>query len=279
MLSYLHRFHAGCFADVHKHLLLTRVLVALGRKDKPFCVLDLHGGEGVYDLGSEESLKTAEALSGIHQYLALTNPAHELSLPYWEVLKAASHQKVGDVYPGSPFVARQMIRSQDRLVAIELHPQAHKALRRCFRDDDMVHIHKRDAIEALHALTPPPEKRGLAVIDPAYEVKSEYATIPAAVVKAFGKWRAGIYFIWYPLLPDGRHEVLLSTLESAGFPEIFVSEWVREQVDSDRGMYGSGVAVVNPPWMLDQEADQLFSWLQDAGFEGCHRQRMIQAQS
>lgn len=263
MLSYLHRYHAGNFADVHKHLLLSRVLCALGRKEAPFCVIDTHAGEGIYDLATAEAIKGGEAADGVVRFLALADPP-PLAADYREALSD------GATYPGSPALARRAMRADDRLLAVELHPAAHAALRRAMRGDERVHVHRRDALEALVALVPPPEKRGLAVIDPAYEVKDEYRTVPAAVAKAHARWRGGVYFIWYPLLPDARHEILLQALQAAGFAELVVSEWHRRAPDSGRGLYGSGVAVVNPPFRFADEAAELGAWLETAGFGGTH---------
>ncbi len=263
MLSYLHRYHAGNFADVHKHLLLSRVLCALNRKPAPYCVVDTHAGEGVYDLAAEEAVKGGEAADGVARFRTLGD-APPLAEAYREALGD------GSTYPGSPALARRLMREGDRLVAVELHPAAYDALRRAMRGDERVHLHRRDALEALVALVPPPEKRGVAVIDPAYEVKDEYRTVPAAVAKAHARWRGGVYFIWYPLLPEMRHEILLEGLEDAGFAEVVVSEWHRRAPDSGRGLYGSGVAVVNPPFRFADEAAELGAWLESAGFGGTH---------
>jgi 23S rRNA (adenine2030-N6)-methyltransferase len=268
MLSYLHRYHAGNFADVHKHLLLSRVLLALARKETPFCVIDTHAGEGGYDLSSAEAVAGGEAADGVARFLALTDPP-EIVRAYRDGLGG------GGFYPGSPLLALRLMRPADRLLAVELHPRAHEALRRVVGRDPRAHLHRRDAMEALLALVPPPEKRGVAVIDPAYEVKDEYRAIPAAVAKAVARWRGGVYFVWYPLLPEARHEALLAALADAGFPEVLVSEWHRRDPGAGRGLYGSGVAVVNPPWRLDEEAAEAFGWLESAGFGGFHRLRRI----
>lgn len=268
MLSYLHRYHAGNFADVHKHLLLSRVLLALARKETPFCVIDTHAGEGGYDLSSAEAVAGGEAADGVARFLALPDPP-EIVRAYRDGLGD------GGFYPGSPRLALRLMRPADRLLAVELHPRAHEALRRAVGRDPRAHLHRRDAMEALLALVPPSEKRGVAVIDPAYEVKDEYRAIPAAVAKAFARWRGGVYFIWYPLLPEARHETLLAALSDAGFPEVLVSEWHRRDSGAGRGLYGSGVAVVNPPWRLDEEAAEALGWLESAGFGGSHRLRRI----
>ncbi|MBN2751302.1 MAG: 23S rRNA (adenine(2030)-N(6))-methyltransferase RlmJ [Rhodospirillaceae bacterium] len=268
MLSYLHRYHAGNFADVHKHLLLSRVLVSLGRKTAPFCVIDTHAGEGLYDLSSAEAVAGGEATEGVKRFLDLDNPP-EITQAYRACLPSST------AYPGSPALAQYLMRETDRLLAVELHPQAHLALRRAMRGDDRVHVHRRDALEALVALVPPVEKRGVAVIDPAYEVKDEYRTVPAAVAKAFARWRGGVYFIWYPLLPEARHQQLVTALCGAGYPEILISEWHRRAPEDGRGLYGSGVVVVNPPWGLESEAVMLGAWLEAAGFGGHHVLRKV----
>lgn len=262
MLSYLHRYHAGNFADVHKHLLLSRVLCALNRKPAPYCVIDTHAGEGVYDLRTEEAVKGGEAADGVERFLGLGD-VPPLARDYRDALGVGS-------YPGSPALARRLMRDTDRLVAVELHPATYETLKAAMRGDARVHLHRRDAMEALVALVPPPEKRGVAVIDPAYEVKDEYRSVPAAVAKAHARWRGGVYFIWYPLLPEMRHEMLLESLEDAGFAEVVVSEWHRRAPDSGRGLYGSGVAVVNPPFRFADEAAELGVWLETAGFGGTH---------
>lgn len=281
MLSYLHRYHAGNFADVHKHLLLGRVLAALGHKPSPYCVIDTHAGEGRYDLSEPEPTASGEAADGVMR-LPPFAAWPEAAWPYRDALFAANPglaatAAAGDlrVYPGSPDIARTLMRETDRLLAVELHPRAGEALRRAMRGDARVHVHRRDALEALVALVPPAEKRGVAVIDPAYEVKDEYRTVAAAVAKAFARWRNGVFFVWYPLLPEGRHETLVSALVAAGYPELLVSEWTRRRPDAGRGLYGSGVAVVNPPWHLAAAAAELGTWLEDAGFGGSHTLRTI----
>lgn len=270
MLSYLHRYHAGNFADVHKHLLLTRVLAALLRKPAPLCVIDTHAAEGVYDLAAAEAARSGEAAEGVARVLGLADPP-ALAADYLAA-DADPH-----AYPGSPMLARRMLREGDRLVLVELHPQAHAALKRTMKGDPRIHLHRRDALEALVALVPPAEKRGLAVIDPAYEVKTEYQSVPAAVAKAFARWRGGVYFVWYPLLPEARHLDLLSALETAGYPEVVVSEWLRRDPAEGRGLYGSGVAVVNPPFRFAEEAAELGAWLEAAGFGGSHRLTRLSA--
>lgn len=264
----MHRFHAGNFADVHKHLLLSRLLVAMSRKDSPFCVIDTHGGEGGYDLTCAEAVAGGEAVDGVARLLSLADPP-EMARAYLDGLAKGNH------YPGSPLLALRLMRPADRLLAVELHPSAFAALRRAVGRDPRAHLHRRDAMEALVALVPPIEKRGVAVIDPAYEVKDEYRTVPAAVIKAQARWRNGVFFIWYPLLPEARHETLLAVLDEAGFPEVLVSEWHRRDPGEGRGLYGSGVAVVNPPWQLDEDAHTLFSWLETAGFGGRHMLRRL----
>ncbi len=173
-------------------------------------------------------------------------------------------------YPGSPAIAARLMRRTDRLVLIEAHPAEHAALDDVFRHDRRVHIHKRDGFEAFPALVPPDERRGLVLIDPSYEIKTEYATVPKVVGVALKRWPTGIFAIWYPLLPDGRHAPLVAELEALGFP-LVVAELTGPP--PEHGLVGTGLAVINPPWRFaealaaagDEIAGCLFG---DAGHHG-----------
>lgn len=271
MLSYLHGYHAGNFADVHKHLLLGRVLAALARKPAPFAVLDVHAGEGLYDLNGPEARALGEADGGIRRFMDLPGPPAAADA-YRAVIARFNSGAGVSLYPGSPLIAREAMRENDRLVLVDLHPRAEAALRRLFAGDGCVHIHRRDALEALVGLVPPPERRGLAVVDPAYEVKDEYRTVPLAVERAFRRWGTGHFLVWYPLLPEGRHEALVEALTAGPYPGLLFSEWRHRPCGAVRGLYGSGVALVNPPWGVAEEAEVLGRWLEAGGFGEGYRQ-------
>ena len=197
MLSYQHGYHAGGFADVHKHAALCLLVAHLRQKPAPFCVIDSHAGRGLYDLTGEQAIRTGEWRAGIAR-LVEAAPANEALQPYLDVV--AGFNAGGDLttYPGSPAIAARLMGDTDRLVLIEAHPAEHDALRGVFRRDRRVHLHKRDSFEALPGLVPPAERRGLVLIDPSYEVKTEYRSVPELVRTALRRWSAGIFAIWYP---------------------------------------------------------------------------------
>jgi 23S rRNA (adenine2030-N6)-methyltransferase len=247
MFSYQHGFHAGGFADVHKHTALCLLLDHLRRKETPFCVIDSHAGRGLYDLTGLQARKTGEWQHGIGR-LVDTEPESDGLVRYLETVAGLNENDEIRSYPGSPMIAARMLRPGDRLLLVEGHPSEHAALRRQFRGDPRVHIHKRDSFEALPALVPPAERRGLVLMDPSYEIKSEYERIPAIIEAALRRWANGIIAIWYPVLPELRHETLLLGMEALDRP-ILVAELTGS--GSERGLAGTGLIVVNPPWQFD----------------------------
>ena len=273
MLSYQHSYHAGNFADVHKHLILSRLLEALHRKDKPFCYYETHAGRGRYDLSQTEAQKTAEYQQGIGRLWQQVQMP-DLARPYQATIQELNPQARLRYYPGSPAVARRWLREQDRMQLMELHPQEALALRELFRGDRQVGVHERDGFEGVLALAPPPEKRGLVLIDPSYELKEDYRQLPQWVGKLFQRWSSAICAIWYPLLPAGRHQLLLKGLEQSGLRKILVAE-LEVSAAGDAGMYGSGMAIINAPWQLERELEQLMPWLVSLlGQESAARQRV-----
>lgn len=265
MLSYQHAYHAGGPADVHKHAALCVLLDRLREKDKPFTVIDVYAGHGIYDLVGSEAQKTGESDAGIGR-LWPSRDSRELPTAMAKLLAAVHAANAGgDLtrYPGSPALAQGALRPDDRLILNELHPTAFSDLKRWARRDQRLSVHKRDGLEALTALTPPPIRRGLAVIDPSYEIKSEYAGVPAAVGKAVRKWREGIYLIWYPILADERHRELVGGLESIGAESLsceLMFEGGKPAKDAP-GLRGTGLIVVNPPWRFDETMREAGDWL------------------
>lgn len=253
MLSYQHLYHAGNFADVHKHIALVCVLRALQTKPAPLCYVDAHAGAGLYDLTSPAARKTAEADTGICR-LWQTGDLPPTVDDYVTLLREFNSGPELRSYPGSPALAGALLRNDDRAILMELHPQELAALRNYFRNDRRIAIHARDSYEGLPALLPPLIKRGLVLLDPSYEVKAEYNDIIDLLQKAHRRWPNAVYLLWYPLLPEGRHRHLLQRLQTGGIRKILNAELcfpVRE-----RGMYGSGLVIVNPPWQVDNELAQ-----------------------
>ncbi len=253
MLSYQHEYHAGNFADVHKHLCLRVLFGSLLRKDKPFCYIDCHAGAGVYDLAGTEARRTFEFRAGIGRLWAhRADPGPAALTAYLEAVAALNPDGSLRHYPGSPALAGQWLRPQDRALLLELHPQAQLALKKNLRRDSRISVHARDCYEGLPALVPPPIRRGLVLLDPSYEVKDEYRQVVALTAAAFKRWGDASYAIWYPLLGAGRHLELLAALRRSAMPDILVTELTVADRDESDGMYGSGMAIVNAPWQTDQ---------------------------
>ena len=253
MYSYQHRYHAGNFADLHKHVVLLAIFEALQQKEAPFCVLDAFAGEGIYDLNSKEGQKNKEYLSGFGKAKkALVAPRF-----IKELLKIAGSYQVEDqtlMYPGSPAIIYSKF-------LIENHPRAYLQLRKHFGWRKQIHAHKRDSIEAINALVPFKGKRGLIFIDPSYELKEEYNTIAEIVASTYLKFSQGIYMIWYPLLRESRHLALLAELKR-GFENTWQHELISGKNDLDGGMYGSGIIIINPPWQLGKIVQEDLKFLQ-----------------
>jgi len=194
MFSYLHRYHAGNFADVHKHLVLTAILTTLHKKVTPFCVLDTHAGEGIYTLHSREIQKNAEYKKGFYPLLKAPSPP-PLIQRFLNIIT-----KEEKAYPGSPAFIHAFLRQTDRAILIEGHPQSFLHLKSWAKYKKNLSLHDRDSLEGLKALVPFKEKRGLVFIDPSYEVKTEYKEVGEALEAAFSRFSNGIYALWYPLL-------------------------------------------------------------------------------
>lgn len=267
MLSYQHVYHAGNPADVHKHLALVTLLRHLRQKEKPFCFIDAHAGRALYDLESTEARKTREAESGVLR-LSAADEAPESVREYLSILSAHNRQGTIRFYPGSGAIAQAMLRSDDRAILLELHPQEATALRQFIRSDSRLNLHVRDCYEALPALLPPPIRRGLVLIDPSYEMKGEYEHIVQLLGRALRRWANGIYVLWYPILPEARHRMLLRQVERLAAPKTLVSEYAFSA--STSGLQGSGLVIVNAPWQFDQELDAAMQHVMGALGVGTH---------
>ena len=255
-MNYRHGFHAGNFADVLKHAVLTRILAHLNTKDAPYRIVDTHAGAGRYDLGSEEALRTHEWKDGIARIdRSPLAPAVETILKPWRDALSGARALFGpDAYPGSPWLCRQAMRADDRLIAAELHPQTHKRLAAVLGRDQRCKALAIDGWNALRGNVPPKERRGLVLIDPPFEGKDEFATLEAQFIAAHRKWPTGIYALWYPVKDRRAVENLLTAIMAAG-----IGRLLRMEIDVDRpeaagGLSATGLLVVNPPWTLAHEA-------------------------
>jgi 23S rRNA (adenine2030-N6)-methyltransferase len=260
MLSYRHAFHAGGAADVHKHAVLALLLAHLRRQPKPFAVLDVYAGRGIYGLNSAEAQKRREFDHGIAKVLAAENPPPEIDR-YLAAVKALNDGPLAR-YPGSPQIVRDALRDGDMLIVNELHPADHAELARWAANDARIHVHKRDALEALIGLTPPRIRRGLVLIDPAYEVKSDYDAVPDALEKAYAKWPQATYAIWYPVLPEARHVPMRERLlEVTAAAAILQTEFDLGRNRAYEGMQASGLWIMGPPWRIERALQAAGDWL------------------
>ena len=239
MLSYQHAYHAGNPADLHKHLVLAELLTLLTRKARGISYMETHAGRGRYDLGSDEALKTGEAQEGIQ---ALTLPDCALA----KALETTRARFGAAAYPGSPLIAQTLLRAQDQLHLMELHPTEYRILRQNLRSENTA-VHKRDGYEGVLGLSPPKPRKGLVLVDPSYEVKTEYLQVAEFTRALMAKWPEATLLIWYPLLPAARHEDLIDNLKLP---------YVRHEVSFDlkdgEGMTGSGLLLVNAPYGADK---------------------------
>lgn len=280
MLSYQHAFHAGNHADVLKHLTLVAVLQRLNKKAKPYFFLDTHAGEGLYQLDSEQAKLNTEANDGVLSLLnvALSNLAksaaeeHGCPSVLENYVSIVSKYAKNNEYPGSPMVTSALLRKGDKAFAAELHPHAFGRLEQhCFRSG--IKVQHRDGFDMLKAMLPPKPNRGAVLIDPPYESASEYQQVLDAISMAVKRWPIGIYLIWYPLLSETREDRktgevvsnpkaaltgnMLSQLAKQNVKSILNIQFCSEQPSLKTGMYGSGMCILNPPWKLEDDLDEI----------------------
>lgn len=249
MLSYLHGYHAGNLADLHKHMALAWTLDYLTRKDKPLSYLETHAGRGLYDLDGAEARKTGEAAQGIDRAGPRIDAAHPLA----RTIAAIRADHGPRAYPGSPMIASHLLRGDDVLHLAELHPAEVAALRDAVPG---AHVHHADGLALALSIAPPMPRRGLCLIDPSWEVKEDYVTLPDTVRHLHRKWGVGTVMLWYPLLADDRHRPMLSRL-GEDHPQALRHEVRFAPARRGHGMAGSGLFVVNPPWGLDAECARI----------------------
>jgi 23S rRNA (adenine2030-N6)-methyltransferase len=254
-MNYRHAFHAGNFADVIKHIILTRIICYLQQKEKGFRIIDTHAGIGLYDLTSEEAQRSPEWQQGIQKLLdaKLSDEVAELIAPYLEVVKNLNSG--GDItkYPGSPILARHLMRDQDRLTAIELHPQDFPKLQRHFDGDVQVKAIELDGWQALVAHMPPKEKRGVTLVDPPFEKPGEFGRLAEGMRKAHRRFSTGIFALWYPVKDVAQVEQFARQLRETGIKKILRVEFNIAKSTKPPTMHGTGMIIVNPPFTLAKE--------------------------
>ncbi|MBX3568184.1 MAG: 23S rRNA (adenine(2030)-N(6))-methyltransferase RlmJ [Rhizobiaceae bacterium] len=254
-MNYRHAFHAGNFADVVKHAILARLVDYLKRKDKAFRVIDTHAGTGLYDLQADPSQRTGEYEAGISRLFgaSLQEPVRQLLAPYLDAVAAANPPGALRHYPGSPAIVRHLMRKQDRLTAIERHPQDARLLADRFAGDHQVRVIELDGWLALGAHLPPKEKRGLVLVDPPFEEADEFGRLAEGLARAVRRWPGGIYALWYPIkdraaLADFRDSVI-----ALGLPKVLDIRFHIRQPSRVARLDGTGMVVVNPPFTLEAD--------------------------
>ena len=253
-MNYRHAFHAGNFADVVKHLALVSILAHLKKKPAPFVVIDTHAGRGLYDLAGEEALRSGEAGAGIGRLLDIPGGPETLRT-YLDLVLALGR----DRYPGSPLIAARLLRPQDRLVAIEKHPEDVAALKVALAPYGRARVAQADGYARLPSLLPPPERRGLILIDPPYEASDEFSQVAWAVADAARRFATGIFMIWFPIKSAAAADAFCGEVRLAG-PRKLLRVDVAVDGDPDK-LHAAGLLIVNPPYGFAGDMKVVFALL------------------
>ncbi|RUT97901.1 23S rRNA (adenine(2030)-N(6))-methyltransferase RlmJ [Mesorhizobium sp. USDA-HM6] len=254
-MNYRHAYHAGNFADVVKHAVLCRLVEYLKQKDKAFRVIDTHAGIGRYDLASVEAGKTGEWQGGVGRLFEATIEPQAAALlqPYLQAVRAENPDGGLRRYPGSPLVVRHLLRKQDRLTAIELHPQDAARLKAIFAGDFQTRVIELDGWLALGAHLPPKEKRGLVLVDPPFEEEGEFPRLVENLRRAHRRWPGGIYALWYPIKDRKAVAAFRAALKETGIPKLLDIGFEIRPSSAEPSLDGSGLVIVNPPFTLEGE--------------------------
>jgi len=259
-MNYRHAFHAGGFADVIKHIVLARIVLHLQEKPAAYRIIDTHAGAGLYDLEGEQARRGGEWLTGIARILQarFSDAALVLLKPYLDIVRAFNPENTLKAYPGSPLIARALLRPQDRMTACEVEPDARKQLIDCLRRDAQARIVDLDGWVALPAFVPPNERRGLVLIDPPFEAKDEVERLADGFAAAFRKWPTGSYLLWYPAKSRRATEALAQRVARAAASVKPAGKCLRLEFSvapqtADAALASTGLLIVNAPWTLQRE--------------------------
>lgn len=258
-MNYRHSYHAGNFADVLKHVVLAQIITYLKRKDQAFRVIDTHAGIGLYDLSSAEAQKTGEWREGIGRVTG-AELSFELKAflgPWLEAVEALNPEGGVLHYPGSPKLTRELLRKQDRLTAIELHPEDAKLLRQVFEGDYQVRVIELDGWLSLGAHLPPKEKRGLVLIDPPFEEAGEYDRMIDGLARATRRFPGGTYMLWHPIKADSALAAFDKKLIALARPRTLTVRLLVRANQTAPGLNGTGLVIINPPYTLEAELRQV----------------------
>ncbi len=271
MLSYRHSFHAGNFADVLKHIILIKILEHLSKKDKPFCCIDTHAGPGEYALDEGYALKNREFENGIGK-LWQRDDLPDSVANYVNFIKKFNNTDELIRYPGSPLIIKQFLRNNDRLFLYELHSTEIELLNAAVTRDRRVKVFHADGLKNTIGLLPPIEHRGLVLIDPSYEIKSDYNLVIETLIQMHKRFATSTYALWYPVVERTRNKRLEKAIKTSGIKNVQLFELGIKTDTHELGMTASGMIVVNPPWTLAGQMQEILPWLaevlgiEDAGF-------------
>jgi 23S rRNA (adenine2030-N6)-methyltransferase len=260
MLSYRHAYHAGNFADLLKHLVLVQIVKYMTQKATPLRIIDTHAGAGCYSLLSIEAQKNREYEQGIATIWNQTSCPSAIN-DYVNTIRSFNRDAKLQTYPGSPLLIQALTRACDRIFLHELHPADYQLLRRHLSHDRRIKIFNQDGFAGLQALVPPPDRRALVLIDPAYEIKTEYRNAVTQVTQAYKRFATGTYVIWYPVVSRQRIDEMEKALKKTAIRNILLVELGLAPDTDTAGMTASGLFIINPPWTLWQTLEDTMSWL------------------
>ena len=262
MLSYRHAFHAGNHADVLKHFVLVQLLEYFNQKDKPYWYIDTHAGAGCYSLEDAFARKNAEFEDGVGRLLGRKDVPKELR-SYLKLVRDLNESGRLRLYPGSPCCAAPLLREDDRMRLFELHPADHRLLQKTFDEaGSKVLVLEQDGFTGINAFLPPPTRRALVLIDPPYELKTDYRTVLTALKECLRRFATGTYVVWYPKLHSMQSRELPDKLKRLPITSwLHVSLDVRKPSEDGFGMHGSGLFIINPPWTLPETLKKAMPWL------------------
>jgi 23S rRNA (adenine2030-N6)-methyltransferase len=255
-MNYRHAFHAGNFADIHKHAVLAWILTYLRGKPAPFRVIDTHAGQGRYDLFSGDARRGGEWRDGIGliwKLRAERGAVHEFLAPYLDVVSEFNPRGELRIYPGSPLICAALLRPQDRLVACELEPRSATVLAAALRGERRAKVVAIDGWTALGAYVPPKERRGLVLVDPPFEDPDEFQRLSDRLAAAYRKWPGGIYMAWYPIKETKQPDALVRQVRRFAGAKMLRSELILPQPRRQGGLRGSGLLLINPPFTLEPQ--------------------------
>ncbi len=269
-MNYRHGYHAGNFADVFKHVIVTILLEKLGEKNKPFCYIDTHAGAGCYNLAASLAQKTREYCRGVSLVLNHWENLPREIVTYGNILKEVNVRfgmadprgdNIAVLYPGSPLIGRYLLRKDDNMLLMELNGEEVAALKQLFKKDPQVAVHHYDGYLGLKAFLPPIKRRGLVLIDAPFENRDEFATILSSLNTALTRWPGGIYAIWYPLKIGNSSADFMRSLGRLNFPYLDYELIVKKRGIAQE-LIGCGMAIVNPPWLSKIVLNRALTWLE-----------------